>query len=131
MSEDQRVDESSTRTPAEWAALGVALLLLTTVVGIVVWLWVTDLGEPARFTITRGQLRSEKQQFYLPIVVMNTGDETASQVQLQGKLLVDGREEIVDTTFDFVPGHSQVEAILIFSADPGAAEVRVVSYQQP
>lgn len=130
MSEQQTANNKS-RTPVEWITLGVAFLLLATVVGIVVWLLFTGSSEPARFTIERGATRIEEQLFYLPITVTNDGDETASQVQLAGTLVVNDQEETADTTFDFVPGHSQAEAVLIFSADPGAADVRVVSYQIP
>lgn len=119
------------RTAAEWISLIVAIGLLGIVIGLIVWVWLKEDGTPASFRIERGQIEQIDGQFYLSVSIHNEGDTTASEVTLEGSLEVDGGEENPATTFDFVPGHSDREATLIFSADPSAAEVRVVSYQAP
>jgi len=109
----------------------ISLLLLTAVVGLIGFLWITPTDEVPRFSVQRDQAREVDGVFYLPVTVHNHGDSTASQVLLEGSLMVDGQEQAPNTTLDFVPGHSDREATLIFSADPAQAEIRVVSYQKP
>ena len=119
------------RSSAEWISLVISLALLAGVVGLVVWVWVREAGSPAQFTVERGETRQANAQFYLFVTIHNDGDLTASEVLLEGTLEVDGQEETASTTFDFVPGHSEREAILMFSADPAEAELQVMSYQKP
>ena len=119
------------RSSAEWISLVISLALLAGVVGLVVWVWVREAGSPAQFTVERGETRQANAQFYLFVTIHNDGDLTASEVLLEGTLEVDGQEETASTTFDFVPGHSEREATLMFSADPAEAELQVMSYQEP
>lgn len=119
--------EQPTRSQAEWISLGIALTLLTGVVATVVALWLRP-SQPAEFTVERGEVRAANNQYYLPITVRNKGDATAAQVTVEGML---GTEETFTTTFDFVPARSNAEGVLIFSQEPAAATVRVVSYQEP
>ncbi len=119
------------RSTAEWLSLVISLLILATVVGLIVFLWITPSDEAARFSVQTEQVREVDGVFYLPVTVRNDGDSTASEVLLEGSLMVDGQEEAPTTTLDFVPGHSEREATLIFSADPAQAEIRIVSYQKP
>jgi uncharacterized protein (TIGR02588 family) len=119
------------RSTAEWLSLVISLLLLSTVVGLIIFLWITPTDEDARFSVQRDQAQEVDGVFYLPVTVHNHGDSTASEVLLEGSLMVDGQEQAPNTTLDFLPGHSDREATLIFSADPAQAEIRVVSYQKP
>ena len=119
------------RSTAEWISLLVALAILAAVIGLVVWVWVCEAGSPAQFTVERGETRQANAQFYLLVTIHNDGDLTASEVLLEATLDVDGQEETASTTFDFVPGHSEREATLMFSADPAEAELQVMSYQEP
>lgn len=129
MSDSKRSGQQRTR--AEWISLIVSIALLGIVIGLIVWVWVKEDGTPARFRIERGEIEQVEDQFYLSVTIHNEGDTTASEVTLEGSLVVDGDEENPTTTFDFVPGHSDREGTLIFSADPSTADVQVVSYQDP
>ena len=126
-----KTDTSQTRTRAEWISLIVSIGLLLIVIGLIIWVWLKEGGTPATFRIERGAVEQVDDQYYLSVTIHNEGDTTASEVTLEGSLEVDGDEENPTTTFDFVPGHSDREATLIFSADPSAAELRVISYQDP
>lgn len=127
----KNMEQDQPRSAAEKISLGVALCILLLMIGAIVFSWVSSEGSEAHFSITRQQVRAEGDQFYLPLVVINEGDETASQILIEGTLTVDGKEESADTTVDFIPGHAEAEVVLIFSADPRDAEVRVASYQDP
>lgn len=131
MSKKRKSSKITPRTTAEWVSLVVSLLLLAVVVGIVVKLWVGETDEPPRFKIETGAARNEAGLVYLPFTLTNDGDQTAAEVTVEGKLVAGATEEISSTTFDFIPGHARQEGVLVFSADPASAEVRVTSYQQP
>jgi len=131
MTKRKAAGTNTPRTPAEWVSLIISTLLLAAVVATVVALWFNSSDTPARFRVERGTPRNEGGQFYLPIKVINEGDTTGAQVTVEGKLKVNEGEETASTTFDFIPARSTAEGILIFKAEPGPAEVRVVSHQQP
>ena len=119
------------RTKAEWVSLIISIALLAGVVAVVIALWAGSSQAPARFRIDRGTIRNEAGRYYLPISTTNEGDMTGAQVTVEGKIGSGSIEETSTTTFDFIPGHSTSEAVLIFSNEPTSAEMRVVSYQQP
>jgi uncharacterized protein (TIGR02588 family) len=123
--------DHSFRNRAEWISLGISLTLLTGVIGTVVSLWLNPSLKPARFTVELGKARNSNNHYYLPVTVTNEGDETATQVTVEGTLNNDSREEMANTTFDFVPARSDAEGVLIFSSDPSSVVVRVISYQKP
>ncbi|HSM82701.1 MAG TPA: hypothetical protein VLS96_13505 [Nodosilinea sp.] len=117
------------RNRAEWFSLGLALTLLAGVVGTVISLWLNPSLKPAEFTVEPGAVRTANDHYYLPVTIKNNGDATAAEVTVEGSL--EAADEVATTTFDFVPARSDAEGVLIFSQDPSAATVRVVSYQDP
>ena len=119
------------RSTAEWVSLAVALLLLAGIIGTVIVLWLAPESDPPRFTVEHGAVRHIGGQFYLGITVRNEGEQTASEVTVEGVIEDGGREETATTTFAFIPGHAEVQGTLVFTRDPAAARIRVVSYQRP
>jgi uncharacterized protein (TIGR02588 family) len=119
------------RTKAEWVSLIISIVLLAGVVAMVFALWLSPSKKPARFRIDRGSVRNESGHYYLPITVINEGDATGAQVTVEGRIRESGNEQPSATTFDFIPAHSSVNGVLIFDTEPSAAELRVISYQQP
>jgi uncharacterized protein (TIGR02588 family) len=118
---------SAPRSWAEHVALAIALMTLAAVMAGVVATWRDPEERPARFTVTRGAVRTHDDAFYLGVTVRNEGDATAAEVTLEGRI----GAEVASTTFDFVPGGSEASAVLIFRRDPQEAAIRVVSYQEP
>ena len=57
MSRKKQDAQTPPRTAAEWASFAVSLLLLTCVVGAIVWLWVKEPAGPPRFEVERGARR--------------------------------------------------------------------------
>jgi uncharacterized protein (TIGR02588 family) len=119
--------EQPIRNRAEWISLGISLTLLTGVIATVASLWLNPSLKPAEFSVEPGKVRAANDHYYLPVTIKNEGDATAAQVTVEGTLA----EEVSTTTFDFVPARSDAEGVLIFSQEPTAAMVRVVSYQKP
>lgn len=118
------------RTRAEWVTLMLSAAVLSLVVGAVVVLWVSDSHKPAQFRIERGAIRHTAGVYYLPITIINEGDATGAQVKVAGSLPGE-QEEMASTIFDFIPARARAQGVLLFKSDPNAAEVHVVSYQQP
>lgn len=127
----QDANGAAPRTKAEWVSLLISLLLLAGVVGTVIALWLRPTDNPPRFRLERGAVRHDAEHYYLPITLSNDGDATGAQVTIEGTLRGTDTEETATTTFDFVPARSRVEGVLVFTSEPTAATVRVVSYQQP
>lgn len=131
MSKKKQTSGVAPRTKAEWVSLIVSLLLLAGVIGLVIALWISPSGRPARFRVERGAAHNEGGRYYLPVTIINDGDATGAQVTVEGRLAVGGEEETASTTFDFIPARSSAEGVLVFKGDPAAATVAVVSFQKP
>jgi uncharacterized protein (TIGR02588 family) len=131
MSRKQQKGPALPRTLAEWVALSVSLLLLASVVGVILWLWVREPTGPPRFKVEQGMVRSEDGLYHLPVAVTNVGGSAAAQVRVEGRLSVGGQDERPVTTIEFLPVQAREEVLLIFRGEPSGASVEVVSYQQP
>ena len=117
-------------TAAEWTSFLVSLALLGVVVGAIALAWAREPSGPPRFEIERGTARFDGGRYHLPFAVTNVGGATAVEVRVEGLVVSGGREERVGTLFRFLPIRGRAEGTLVFSADPAAAAVEVVSYHQ-
>lgn len=136
MTKKNTKNKGTPRTTAEWVSLIVSIVLVAGVVGLVIAMWLSPSHAPTRFRIDRGTPRHEAGHYYLPIKVTNEGDATGAQVTIEGTFKgsavgESGNEQTSAMTFDFIPAHASVEGVLVFNSEPGAAVLRVVSYQQP
>lgn len=117
----------------EWTASGLALLLIATALGYLVW----DALQPTRpivLQVTPGQLERRMARFYQQVEVRNLGSASTGTVQLRGTLRRDG--EIVEEVagqLDTVPADSARSTTLVFREDPGRATLNldVESYGEP
>lgn len=133
MSDEQKKNTDDRRTIAEWVSLGITMLLLASVVGTVVALWVTSSDDPVRFRISVGVGRFEEGQYYLPFTIVNDSNRTAAQVAVEGRARIDEREETATTVFSYIASQEKAEGVLILSEIKEATnvKVRVVSFQRP
>ncbi len=127
--DSQRKENPRISNP-EKVSFVLSLIILAALVGAVLYIWISPTQKPARFSLERGAVRLEGDKYYLDITVKNTGDETAKEVWVDGRLSVGGKEEKASTIFGFIPGRSEEKGVLIFSADPTDAVIRVESYQK-
>lgn len=121
------------RSTAEWVSLLVAALVLGAVIGVVLVLWLSVGNRPPHFVIEPDEVRQEGGQYYLTFTMRNAGNQTGSEVLVEGFLPATGSdgEERSATTFDFVPAQATVDGVLVFSRDPAGVQLRVLSYQPP
>ncbi|MFB8788779.1 MAG: TIGR02588 family protein [Potamolinea sp.] len=130
-----QVEERAPRSPMEWITFSIALLILTGVVGLVVYQWITQKHEPVMLSVTRkNEIREAPGQFYVPFSVTNTGGETAELVQVMAELRINGEvEETGEQQIDFLSSGETEEGAFVFSRNPreGEVVVRVASYKSP
>ena len=120
---------------AEWVTFAIACSILATIVGLVIYSWLTKKQEPPIISVTRNTaIREQKGQFYVPFEVANTGGETAESVQIIAELRVKGEVvESGDLQIDFLSSGETEAGAFIFNRDPRQGEliVRSSSYLLP
>lgn len=123
------------RTSAEWVTFGIASAILTAIVGLVFYSWVTQRDQPPVLSIApSATIRQEQGQFYVPFTLSNTGGETAESVQVLAELRINGKvEETGEQQVDFLAGGETEEGAFIFTQNPqqGQLVLRVASYKLP
>ena len=128
-------EQQQKRTPAEWATFAIACFILFTLIGLVLYNWLTKKHEPPIISVTRNTpIRETQGQFYVPFTVTNTGGETAESVQIIAELRVNGEVlESGDQQIDFLSSGETQEGAFIFSRNPSQGQLilRSSSYKLP
>ena len=123
------------RSLAEWLTLLVSLLVLTLLVGLIVFDWQVNQTQPPAFEITlANQVRLTERRYYLPFAITNTGGRIARTVQVVAELhYPDAADEVAEQQIDFLSGHERKQGSFIFTHNPleGDLMVRVASYRLP
>ncbi len=131
----QEVGQKLPRSSAEWTTFSIALLILTAIVGLVIYQWLTQKNQPPVLSVTRkSEIRQAPGQFYVPFAIANTGGQTAESVQVIAELSINGKvEEDGEQQIDFLASGETEEGAFVFSRDPRQGElvVRVASYKLP
>jgi uncharacterized protein (TIGR02588 family) len=130
-----QVEHKSPRSSAEWTTFSIAVLILSAIIGLVLFQWLTQKNQPPMLSVTRqSEIRQAPGQFYVPFSVTNTGGETAESVQVIAELRINGKiEEVGEQQIDFLSSGETEEGAFVFSRDPRNVElvVRVASYKLP
>ncbi|MBD0342562.1 MAG: TIGR02588 family protein [Microcoleus sp. Co-bin12] len=128
-------EQQQKRTPAEWVTFAIACSILSILIGLVLYNWLTKKHEPPIISVTRNTpIRETQGQFYVPFTVTNTGGETAESVQIIAELRVNGEVlESGDQQIDFLSSGETQEGAFIFSRNPSQGQliVRSSSYKLP
>lgn len=123
-------------TPAlEWISAGLGLVIALFVLGMIGWQAMIERDEPVpllgvRIVAVTGAGKGQ----VATVAVTNTSGRTAASVQVEGVIGKDTPDEQTSTAMiDYVAGHSQASAGLIFAAPPGSGpiSVRVTGYEHP
>ena len=132
---DRDRPKATPRSLAEWISFGIALLVLTTVVGLVIYSWATIQDQPPILAVkTTSDLRQAEGKFYIPFEVTNTGGGTVESVEVTAQLSIDGQVvETGQTQIDFLSSGEVSSGAFIFNHDPaqGDLSIRVASYKLP
>lgn len=137
--EDQKTQTASRqrkRSQAEWISFAVSSFILSTVVGLILYLWARERQQaPPHLLLTPAtEVREQSGQFYLPFSVTNKGDRTAESVHVVAELVVGGAVvERGEQSFEFISSSEVLRGAFVFSRDPQQGEVvlRVTGYKLP
>lgn len=121
------VRKPSAHTPAlEWIAAGIGLLLAATAIWFVGREALVGDPTPPAITVRALEIRALPEGYLVTVDVRNLGSRPAAQVLVEGELTPPGAEsEIVQTTFDYVPGRSTRRGGLFFREDPRGKPMRL------
>ena len=127
--------DNAKRSPAEWITFGIASAILSTVVGLVIYVWLGQQRQPPILSVTYEKtIRQVNRQFYVPFILKNKGGETAESVRVIAELETsDGTKEQGEQEVDFLSGGEEQEGAFIFNKNPknGKLNLRVTSYRLP
>lgn len=118
----------------EWIVFAVSLILVMGVIGYLSYDAATLGNSPPDIQVRLGASETRTQRFVIPVIVVNTGDETAEGVRVEVELKRDGADtETGELEFPFVPRGGQREGFVAFNHDPntGRLETRVLGYEKP
>jgi uncharacterized protein (TIGR02588 family) len=123
------------RSPAEWATFGVAAAILSTVIGLVLYIWLGQQRQPPILSVTYEKtIRQVDGQFYVSFVIKNKGGETVESVRVIAELETNnGIKEQGEQEVDFLSGGEEEEGAFVFVKNPksGKLKLRVTSYKLP
>lgn len=125
--------QHAARTGPEWVTFGVSALILVVVLGLlVVPAFHTD--DPAAPAADRpGPVRQVGGQFFVPVEIVNRGDQGAAQVQVVAELTIGGKTTSGDQVIDFLGGGETQELTFAFADDPAHGEllIAVAGFAKP
>jgi len=117
-------------TPAlEWIAAALGALIALVMLGTIGWQALAGADDPVPLLAARVESVTKAGQGQVATVaVTNASGRTAAAVQVEGK----AGEETSSATIDYVPGHGEAKAALVFTdSAPGPIAVRVTGYEHP
>ena len=115
----------------EWVAAALGLAIAIALMGIIAREAIAS-GDGSGVPILAAQVESIEATaggHVVRITITNDSGKTAARVDLEGK----AGDETSVASVDYVPGHSQASAGLVFKQDPrrGGMTVRVTGFQLP
>ena len=134
MNDDSKRQQSGKRPAIEWIAGGTGLLIT---IGLLVFIGWEALQDPRAKPVIETRVTSVApagDNFLVEVTAFNRASVTVAGLSVEGTLKIPGQApEHSNTTFDYVPGHSQARGGLFFASDPkqGVLQVRATGYQRP
>jgi uncharacterized protein (TIGR02588 family) len=110
--------KDSPRTVAEWVSFSVACAVLLIVVALIVVQMTGSQDPPAPIAFRHGTVRETGGRYFVPVTVVNKGDETASAVQILVELTIGGETTEGEQTVDFLAGDEEEDLTFAFDDDP-------------
>ena len=118
----------------EWVVFAVALALVSSALGYLVYAGATMGDAPPSIEVRLGTPQQKEFNFIVPVTVVNHGDETAEGVSIEVVMESGGEEkERGELDVAFLPRHATREGWVAFEQDPRTAQLkaRVLGYQKP
>ena len=121
------------RTGAEWATFGLSCLILLILIALIAGQMSRDTADAAPIAHQDGPVRVVRGQHFVDVEVTNEGDVTASNVQVNATLMIDGATTTADQTIDFLSGGEVKDLVFVFADAPsnGTLDIVVSSFGVP
>jgi uncharacterized protein (TIGR02588 family) len=130
-----QVRDEPGKSPAEWVTFGVSAAILSTIIGLVLYVWLGQQRQPPILSATyKKEIRTANGQFYVPFTLTNEGGETVESVRILAELETgNSSKEQGEQEIDFLSGGEEREGAFIFSKNPtqGKLTLKVTSYKLP
>jgi len=124
----------ATRSLAEWITLSVAITILLSLVGLVIYDWQVNQSRPPAFQVEITEsARITDDHYYVPFSIINTGGRIARAVQVTAELQTANATEVGEQQIDFLSGRERKRGSFVFAQNPqdGTLMIRVASYRLP
>jgi uncharacterized protein (TIGR02588 family) len=119
----------------EWCVFGAGSLLVLATVSYLVFQTVSSNGRPATVEVRLGPAEKRRDDFAVPVTVLNRGDAAAETVLIEVQLsLHEGGDERAELQIQLLPGGATREGWVMFSRHPAQERgltARVISYETP
>ncbi len=117
----------------EWVTGAIAAMI---VLAVIAWIGkdaLMDSDTSPKLTVNVLQTEKRGDGFQVSFEIQNDSSATASQVNIQGEIGAGSATERVETTLDYVPGHSKARGGMIFRQNPEGKSlvVRATSFSEP
>jgi uncharacterized protein (TIGR02588 family) len=133
--DDSTQKMSEKRTLAEWVTFGLAASVLTGLLGLLGYSWLTHKDSPPLITITQEQkLRQADGSYIIPFTVTNKGGQTAEAIKITSEFRRNGElKSTGELEMNFLSYNEQQEGAFIVPEDPatGELQIKVTGYKLP
>jgi len=122
------------RSSAEQLSFGISLFIVSTIVILIGYTWISGDSEPPTLSVMTSPTRQVNKQYYVPFTVTNSGGKTANSVEIVAQLQITPEDwQTARQQVDFLSRRETHSGEFIFNRDPqlGKLIVRVASYQNP
>lgn len=122
------------RTFAEKVSFSISLFVVSIIVFLICYTWVTGDNNPPVLSVTLdSNTREIDGQYYVPFTVTNSGGQTAETVEIVAQLSSSQSMETGRQQIDFLSRQEKQSGEFMFDRDPqqGKLLVRVASYKLP
>ena len=129
------MNNKKTVTPLWEKIVGVAgLVLLCVGFAYLSWEKITREKSPLHISFAIDSIVEVETEFLVKVKVENAGFQSATALQVEGALLMDGKEvETHEMQVDYIPSNSNRRIGVFFKQDPrlGTLEFRALGFQEP
>ena len=118
----------------EWVTGVFSTLLVLTMIGWIAAQAILQPDTPPDFRSEMSAIGPVKDGFLVEFEIFNDGTSTAASVEVRGELTeADRPAEVVQATFDYIPGKSSVRGGFLFAQNPEGRDIRIraIGYTEP
>lgn len=119
----------------EWLIFAVSLLLVISTLGYLIYDAKLSSETPPNIEVQLGETQPQGQNFLVPVIAINKGEQTAETVQIEVVLEKDGKEEeSAELEIQFLPRGAKRSGWVTFETDPRTVDKiksRAVGFEKP